>query len=111
MFTRDFVTVCQLACGDRILDQGEACDNGNHAGCRHCAVEQGYKCSNDVSPSDCKTTCGDGIKADVEVCDNGNQPGCSVECRVDKGYTCTGVDNNGKSVCNPVCGDKLRVNG
>lgn len=76
------------ACGDGLLDTGEACDDGNSDagdGCSEgCAVEAGYECNTDVPPSVCtpvtvagiaagEPRCGDGIVNRVEeYCDDGN---------------------------------------
>ena len=102
-------SVCWQACGDRILDANEQCDNGNQTGCKNCVKSVGHYCT--VVPntiSVCTTQCGDSIKADAEDCDNGNQVGCSAGCKVDKGYTCDAVDAAGKSICKKNCGNKIR---
>ncbi len=60
-------------CGDGILDQCEACDDGNNIDCDGCS-------------SDClliETGCGDGVVCGVEVCDDGNNiecDGCRGDC-------------------------------
>ena len=57
----------------------------------------------------CAPVCGDGKKVAEEACDNGNAVGCSANCQVDKGYTCSTVDSNGKLICKPICGDSIKV--
>jgi len=96
------------ACGDGIVNGGEACDDGNTLagdGCNAvCSVEPGYVCNG--SPSACAAVCGDGIVAGVESCDDGNNAagdGCNAVCNVEPGFNCVG----NPSVCSPanVCGD------
>lgn len=93
-------------CGDGLLADGEACDDGNtdaSDGCdESCAVETGYTCVGE--PSDCLTMCGDGILAGAETCDDGNvdaSDGCDESCAVEAGYACDGAP----SVCATTCGD------
>lgn len=47
-------SVCELKCGDGVVQPDEECDDGNYNagdGCGDCRVEQGYTCTGD--PSDC----------------------------------------------------------
>ena len=98
--------VSQPACGDGILDPGEACDDGNTApsdGCsatcedEHCGdgIEQTDETCDDgntVSDDGCSATCqdescGDGIVQTSEGCDDGNTAsgdGCSATCTLEK---------------------------
>jgi cysteine-rich repeat protein len=83
------------ACGDRAINAGEACDDGNTAsgdGCSAtCLVEAGFSCTG--QPSACTTTCGDGAVGGTEACDDGNAfpgDGCSPTCLVESGFTCAG---------------------
>jgi len=69
-------TCIQLAaCGNGILDPGEACDDGGNAACDGCS-------------SDCErvdAVCGDGTTECGEACDDGNAldgAGCASDCRL-----------------------------
>lgn len=97
-------------CGDGIVDQGEACDDGvndgSYGGCNascgaraaYCGdgtVSDGETCDDGVNDGswggcgyDCKTdggTCGDGIVSGPELCDDGvndgSYNGCGEGCR------------------------------
>src|SRR3989338_5891385 len=65
-------------CGDRVLDKGESCDDGNRLsgdGCSDvCNVESGWTCS--LPPGNpCQqnsVVCGNGIVEGTETCDDGN---------------------------------------
>ena len=66
--------LCQFViCGDNIVEDGEACDNGNTDSCDGCSA-------------DCKqidNVCGDGHKDCGELCDDGNLvdgDGCDSNC-------------------------------
>jgi cysteine-rich repeat protein len=91
-------------CGDGILQQGEACDDGN-------------KIDGDGCSADCKSneTCGNGIidEAAGEVCDDRNTvsgDGCSADCKSTEGCG-NGTVENGEQcdtagetpVCNANC--------
>ena len=59
-------------CGNRLLDEGEQCDDGN--------TQDGDECT----PECLLAVCGDGFLAPGEACDDGNTvdgDGCSVECQ------------------------------
>jgi cysteine-rich repeat protein len=86
-------------CANAVLEEGEACDDGNTNsgdGCSStCALEPGWSCS---APAGGKTTCapvcGDGILVCSEVCDDGNTSagdGCSPSCFVENGWECSGA--------------------
>lgn len=54
----------------------------------------------------CILKCGDGILDLNEECDDSNlaiDDGCSATCRVERGWTCTGIP----SVCTSFCGNRL----
>jgi fibro-slime domain-containing protein len=100
-------------CGDGVLTQDEACDDGNHASGDGCTsnclcVEPGYSCSQPGKPCRQIAKCGDGFAAFPEPCDDGNLDdgdGCSSRCKIELGYKCDGSP----SVCTPtVCGDGKR---
>ncbi len=78
-------------CGDAVVENAEACDDGtNHRnraddngdGCSsQCQVETGWSC--DASwPSVCVRSCGDGIVTGDEECDAGGRPSstCTPRC-------------------------------
>jgi len=63
------------ACGDGVLQSGEACDDGNTAGNDGC------------SPGCALERCGDGATQTHEGCDDGNQTssdGCSASCALER---------------------------
>lgn len=79
-------------CGDRTLDDGEACDDGNGDdgdGCSsECEVESGFNCPTPGLP--CQK-CGNGIKESAEECDDGNRDsgdGCSSACALEGAFVC-----------------------
>jgi fibro-slime domain-containing protein len=97
-------------CGDGVLTEKEACDDGNNAnedGCYgNClGVDAGYTCP--VPGELCRpfARCGDGVVAFPEQCDDGGVEsgnGCSDHCKVEVGFKCDGAP----STCTPtVCGD------
>lgn len=65
---------CDAGCGDDVLDDDEACDDGNDVaddGCTACALDD----------------CGDGVVGDGEACDDGNVSrgdGCDDRCQFDQ---------------------------
>jgi fibro-slime domain-containing protein len=84
-------------CGDGVLSQGEACDDGNGVsgdGCAaDCAALEGdFACP--LPGEACVSTveCGDGVVTGAELCDDGNHSagdGCSSDCRaVEPGWSC-----------------------
>jgi fibro-slime domain-containing protein len=97
-------------CGDGILDDNEACDDGNNEDGDGCSadclfVEPGYSCYPPGEPCNLVAICGDGIVVFPEQCDDGNTDtgdGCSDMCQVEIGWKCEGDPN----ICSPtVCGD------
>lgn len=90
------------ACGDGVVNAGEACDDGNNSDCDGCAsdcqrlddicgdyvAECGEVCDDGPYPpclADCSGNyvCGDGQVVDFEACDDGNTAdcdGCSGDC-------------------------------
>jgi cysteine-rich repeat protein len=74
-------------CGDRKVDKGEDCDDGDRAdgdGCDGtCAVEDGWTCTGE--PSMC-VKCGNGDLEAGEECDDGNSDdgdGCTAQCKIE----------------------------
>ncbi|MCD6498843.1 MAG: DUF4215 domain-containing protein [Deltaproteobacteria bacterium] len=96
-------------CGNGVLDEGEACDDGNQSsadGCSNqCQVEDGWHC--DGEPSACAADCGDGKAVGTEECDDGNLAsgdGCDIHCKQEDGWVCAN-SADGPSVCESKCGD------
>jgi len=97
-------------CGDAVLADDEACDDGNRLSGDGCSadcltLEVGFSCAGPrCMPI---AACGDGLVATSEQCDDGNRlsgDGCSDRCRVELGKKCQGQP----SVCtDTVCGDGI----
>lgn len=101
-----------MNCGDGVLDDDEACDDGNKdsgdgcgSNCRY--LEPGYVCPEAGKPCRQIAKCGDGIAVFPEQCDDGGLApgdGCSDICKFEIGYKCEGSP----SVCSPTtCGDSV----
>ena len=86
-------------CGNSILEDGEACDDGNQFGEDGCSanclkIEDGYTCSRPgkLCTKNDRRVCGDGILQESEACDDGNQSGgdgCSADCnQIEPNYKC-----------------------
>lgn len=99
------------SCGDSVLDDDEACDDGNQAsgdgcgeGCR--TVEPGFVCPEAGQPCRPYALCGDGALVFPEQCDDGalvEGDGCSDSCKIEIGWKCDGAS---PSVCSlTTCGD------
>jgi fibro-slime domain-containing protein len=97
-------------CGNGVLEDDEACDDGNLASGDGCGancrfVEDGYICPKGGEPCRRFARCGDGLLVPPEQCDDGNLEsgdGCSATCKVEIGSKCSGSP----SVCEAtVCGD------
>jgi cysteine-rich repeat protein len=82
-------TAGHSVCGDRILADGEACDDGNTRdgdGCsRDCLNEGTVQLCTAATPEDepCVSSCGNGLREPGEACDDGNTrdgDGCSHTC-------------------------------
>jgi len=92
-----------VTCGNRVVNAGETCDDGNRAGgdgCgTTCILEPGFRCS--TPGATCVALCGDSIRAGAgsfrEECDDGNArdgDGCSAACRVEFGFGCRDTTSN-----------------
>lgn len=105
--------VAPPGCGDGVLADDEACDDGNRTsgdGCaEHClATEPGFSCAAPGQACRRIARCGDGLVAQTEQCDDGNGAsgdGCSDRCRVELGKKCEGEP----SVCtDAICGNGVQ---
>jgi len=103
-------SVYVVTCGDGIVEQAEACDDGNvdsSDGCSaNCQQESGWACAGE--PSTCALVCGNALLDAGETCDDGdrdNGDGCNDACVVENGFHCLGTP----SVCTTTCGDGLVV--
>ncbi len=97
-------------CGDRSIEGGEQCDDGNSMsgdGCSAtCQIEKGWQCPTAGAPCILEVFCGDGIVEPPEACDDGNSmpgDGCSGTCQVEPNYTCPTPGQPCQSTI--VCGD------
>ena len=100
------------ACGDGMLNPGEACDDGNAESGDGCAancdaVENGYACP--TPGEDCVSTvvCGDGKVTGTETCDDHNAEsadGCSASCQLEPGWVCPVI---GVACEAAMCGDGI----
>ncbi len=98
------------SCGDGLLDQTEACDDGNRQsgdGCHeNClVVEAGFICPQPSEPCRPYAKCGDGRVSFPEQCDDGNvegRDGCSALCKTEIGFKCNGEPSE---CMETVCGD------
>lgn len=97
-------------CGNKILEENEACDDGNNKDDDGCSgdclhVAEGMSCIPPGTICHPIALCGDGHVLTPELCDDGNMvdgDGCSDLCQIEIGYNCEGDP----SVCTPtICGD------
>jgi fibro-slime domain-containing protein len=103
------------ACGNRLLEGVEQCDDGNTQngdGCsRICQVEDNHECPKVGQPCTNLAVCGNGTLTSDETCDDGNVTGgdgCSADCAgVEPGWQCRVP---GKP-CTPQCGDGILSGG
>lgn len=102
-------------CGDGILSEDEACDDGNTLDSDGCSgdcqeVAEQYSCIPPGALCHRIASCGDGVLALPELCDDGNidpGDGCSDLCQTEIGYACSGEPSS----CDATeCGN-LEVNG
>ena len=99
-------------CGDGILTEDEACDDGNTVGGDGCSadclcVAAGWQCQPPGEPCYPIAVCGDGVVVAPEPCDDGNTvsgDGCSENCKEELGWKCEGDP----SICTEtICGDGI----
>jgi fibro-slime domain-containing protein len=100
-------------CGDGVLDDDEACDDGNRNnddGCQgNCLLAApGFSCNPPGKPCHELVVCGDNIVGSSEQCDDGNAmagDGCSPTCKFETGFKCEGQP----SACSKTtCGDGMK---
>lgn len=104
----------EQTCGDGVLDDDEACDDGNTLdgdGCeRRCRfIEPGFVCKppSDGAPQSCIpfAKCGDGAVSFPEQCDDGalsDGDGCDQTCKLEPGFECMGEPSD---CAETTCGD------
>ena len=100
-------------CGDGMLTEDEACDDGGTVADDGCAanclaVDPGYSCQPPGQPCHQIARCGDSVVSLSEPCDDGNVAdgdGCSAKCKLEMGFKCEGQP----STCSPTtCGDGVK---
>jgi fibro-slime domain-containing protein len=100
-------------CGNGMLTDDEACDDGNTSDGDGCSanclvVGASYSCNPPGQPCHVISRCGDGVVSSSEPCDDGNKnddDGCSARCKLENGFKCEGQP----SVCTPTrCGDGVK---
>lgn len=99
-------------CGDGLLANTEACDDGGTNDGDGCAancrlVEPGWLCREPGTPCRPFAKCGDGLLSFPEQCEDLNDvpgDGCSATCKIEIGWKCEGTP----SICSATtCGDSL----
>jgi fibro-slime domain-containing protein len=103
------INVDLAKCGNKAIDSGEQCDDGNKVagdGCDvSCQIESGYRCPNVGEACVFVGVCGDGQLSSAEGCDDGNTAsgdGCAGDCSaVEPGWVCHAPGRR----CVPLCGD------
>jgi fibro-slime domain-containing protein len=85
-------------CGDKVIDVGEACDDGNVSGGDGCSIdcktiEANYVCPTPGSLCVSTVKCGDAKITGGETCDDGQAvptsgDGCSATCQLESGWQC-----------------------
>ncbi len=112
-------------CGDGVVSDTEACDDGNDQpgdGCTDCVVDDGWQCEDE--PSLCAPVCGDDSLQGDEVCDGMELDGqsctdhgfydgalaCSPDCRTFDTAGCNGSCGDGALSGPEVC-DGTRLGG
>ena len=101
-------------CGNGVVEDGEACDDGNSVNGDGCsadckAIEPGYVCYEGKPCEQVSGVCGNGKVDDGEACDDGNQvsgDGCSSDCKkVESGCKCP--ERGGACTCSSesICGN------
>ena len=103
-------------CGDKVVDPGEVCDDGNVSGGDGCSfdcktVEANYVCPTPGAPCVSTMVCGDGKITGTEQCDDKNvlsNDGCSATCQLEPGWTCP---IPGIACVAAACGDGLVAGG
>lgn len=118
----------QTTCGNGLLDENEACDDGNTNSGDGCSgtctsVEANYRCPIPGYPCQFVTTpepgpvtpvakCKNGIVEEGEQCDDNNpwnDGGCTANCRIEEGWECPPAGGKCIQVTPPItarCGDQ-----
>lgn len=89
----------RAACGNGIVEAGEACDRGaangltygDGSGCSMACTAEPSCLDATGTTRACDTVCGDGNKEGAEQCDDGNTTpgdGCSATCQIESGFHC-----------------------
>jgi fibro-slime domain-containing protein len=113
--TTDSDDLSTEACGDGVVQAGEACDDGDTTWGDGCAgdcgaVEPYFACDDEGAPCTSTIECGNGVREPGEACDDGDQvggDGCAADCGViEAGFAC-GADG----ACAPLatCGDGVHA--
>jgi len=97
-------------CGNGVLGDDEACDDGNRAGGEGClgnclAIEPGFACPHPGTPCRPIARCGDGFVSPSEACDDGNTAegdGCS-DGIVQEGEYCDDGNRRDGDGCSSSC--------
>lgn len=114
----DTGTPTEFECGNRELEPGEFCDDGNTDDGDGCSsdckeVDLDYDCSVVGEPCVQVVICGNGVLEGSELCDDGNTSGgdgCSADCStVEDGWVC--IRPGRDCVELPVCGNGVRDRG
>ena len=104
-------------CGNGVLDEGEACDDGNTIngdGCnKNCMIEEGYVCSNSAEETSIchMAACGNG-EVEIEFgeeCDSSE--GCDEYCRCEKDNGFIYRDGMCLAATSLTCGDGILNHG
>ncbi len=100
------------ACGDGVVNPGEACDDANGDSGDGCAancdaVEEGFACPTPGEACVSTVSCGDAEIGGDETCDDQNTTagdGCDADCHVETGWQCPDV---GVACVAAQCGDGI----
>jgi fibro-slime domain-containing protein len=96
-------------CGNGVLEQGEACDQGadnglfygDGLGCSKTCLPEPQCRVNGVTGA-CQPVCGDGNRDPSEACDDGNRrdgDGCSGQCTLESGFVCNDQKESDAQPC------------
>ncbi len=104
----------QAICGDKLVGEGENCDDGNTKpgdGCSGiCRTEPHYSCEKPGEPCESTVVCGDSEIGPGEACDDSNtkpEDGCSDTCLVEPGWACATPGEPCVPVSSQECGNGI----